>query len=81
LVYREGGRVMSAQTAYAPTLWHEMFATVFNDHQPSTGAQRAALAEKSPIPCQSLHWHSSGQARILYSSRQLGEARADELIE
>jgi hypothetical protein len=22
---------MSAQTAYAPTLWHEMFATVLND--------------------------------------------------
>ena len=22
---------MSAQTAYAPTLWHEMFATVFNE--------------------------------------------------
>ena len=22
---------MSAQIAYAPTLWHEMFATVFNE--------------------------------------------------
>ena len=31
MVYRERGRVMSAQTAYAPTLWHEMFATVFNE--------------------------------------------------
>jgi len=30
------------QIAYTPTLWHEMFATVFNDHQPSTGPQRAA---------------------------------------
>jgi hypothetical protein len=63
---------MSAQLAYAPTLWHEMFATVFNDHHPSTGAQRAArLLKKRPYLA----------SRCIGTAAVRLEARADELIE
>ena len=72
---------MSAQLAYAPTLWYEMFATVFNDHQPSTGAQRAArLRKKRPyLPVAALAQPRSGSNLVF--QLPMGEARADELIE